>query len=388
MHYARGIFLASLVALLAPHNVSAISLPEIQTRGCGTEDPSSTLSYTHALLSWAEPLENGLQNASTVQSRLSGSGGKVIGRAAQSPLYIVDTYIHIIADNQSALPSSPDYVTDYQIRIQFEYLANSFTQASIGFRLRGYTRTINDTWARNGDDTAMKTALRRGSYSALNIYYQARLQSAPGTPGIPDGSILLGFCSLPGPGITATTPAAVYVRDGCNILSGTMPGGAVYGYGQGGSTVHEVGHWNGLLHTFQGNSCGSQAYGDYVADTPQEATSTSGCPRGKDSCPNSGVAPGYDGSDGQSSFSLLFSLSPPLLSLSLPLPFLLSLSSQFSSPLTESAGGPNPYGAQGYSGLDPINNFMDYSVDACYTGFTPGQGARMLNLWQIYRKGR
>ena len=42
--------------------------------------------------------------------------------------------------------------------------------------------------------------------------------------------------------------------------------------------------------------------GDYVDDTPQESVSTSGCPRGKDSCP-------------------------------------------------------------GIKGLDPINNFMDYSTD-------------------------
>lgn len=50
-------------------------------------------------------------------------------------------------------------------------------------------------------------------------------------------------------------------------------------------------------------------------------------------------------------------------------------------------GGPNPYGPQGYSGPDPIHNFMDYSTDACYEGFSPGQGARMLNLWRIYREG-
>ena len=30
---------------------------------------------------------------------------------------------------------------------------------------------------------------------------------------------------------------------------------------------------------------------------------------------------------------------------------------------------------------------MDYSIDECYTGFTPGQGARMLNIWEIYRQG-
>jgi hypothetical protein len=32
--------------------------------------------------------------------------------------------------------------------------------------------------------------------------------------------------------------------------------------------------------------------------------------------------------------------------------------------------------------------FMDYSTDMCYQGFTPGQGARMLNVWNIYRAGR
>jgi hypothetical protein len=66
---------------------------------------------------------------------------------------------------------------------------------------------------------------------------------------------------------------------------------------------------------------------------------------GKDTCPNSGVPSGYLGI------------------------------------------GVEPYGPQGYSGPDPIHNFMDYSTDACYEGFTPGQGARMLNIWQIYREG-
>lgn len=70
-----------------------------------------------------------------------------------------------------------------------------------------------------------------------------------------------------------------------------------------------------------------------------------GCPTGKDTCPSSGVLAGYDGV------------------------------------------GAEPYGPQGHSGPDPIHNFMDYSTDACYEGFTPGQGARMLNIWEIYREG-
>ena len=31
----------------------------------------------------------------------------------------------------------------------------------------------------------------------------------------------------------------------------------------------------------------------------------------------------------------------------------------------------------GDAGLDPIENYMDYSYDACYTEFSPGQAARM-----------
>lgn len=73
-----------------------------------------------------------------------------------------------------------------------------------------------------------------------------------------------------------------------------------------------------------------------------------GCPIGKDTCPTSGVSSiAYDGT----------------------------------------GGGPDPYGAQGYSGPDPIYNYMDYSTDACYEGFTAGQGARMLNIWEVYREG-
>ena len=145
----------------------------------------------------------------------------------------------------------------------------------------------------------MKKSLRRGTYADLNLYFQTNLSSAPYTYS--SSSTLLGYCTLPTT-ITYTAsngahyeyPSTDYATDGCNILAGSMPGSpvSVQGYDQGKTAVHEVGHWFGLLHTFQGNTCAAGDPGDYVDDTPQESVSTSGCPRGKDSCPNSkGVDP-------------------------------------------------------------------------------------------------
>jgi len=180
---------------------------------------------------------------------------------------------------------------------QMAVLNQAYRPSNITFHLNTTSYSIRDDWATDANSTTMKKALRRGTYADLNLYFQTNLSSYPYTYSA--GSTLLGYCTLPTNityaynGQTYEFPAIDYATDGCNILAGSMPHApnTVIGYDQGKTAVHEIGHWFGLLHTFQDNTCGAGDGGDYCDDTPQQSVSTSGCPTGKDSCP---LSPGLD----------------------------------------------------------------------------------------------
>ncbi|KAL8791187.1 MAG: hypothetical protein Q9213_000144 [Squamulea squamosa] len=213
--------------------------------------------------------------------------------------YTIQTYFHFVVGEDTA-SFYTSAVRDKLATAQFNALNTAYAPVGISFNLQPPTFNINTTWATNADEISMKTALREGTYSALNIYFQSNL-SAPGDYNDPS-SFLLGYCELPtqvtrttcssqGSCTTRTNPPAYYKTDGCNVLLASMPGGGMQTYDQGKTAVHEVGHWFGLLHTFQDNSCEKGSNGDYIDDTPQEMTATDGCPVGKDTCPG---LPGMD----------------------------------------------------------------------------------------------
>ena len=76
--------------------------------------------------------------------------------------------------------------------------------------------------------------------------------------------------------------------DGVVIDWRSLPGGSLRSFDRGFTGVHEIGHWFGLLHTFE-NGCA--APGDGIADTSPEAVATDGCVIDKDTCEGGGPDP-------------------------------------------------------------------------------------------------
>ncbi len=183
----------------------------------------------------------------------------------------IPVYWHVI-NNGTGIANGD--IPDSQINSQINVLNAAYQSSGWTFSLSGTDRTTNASWYTAGPgstaETQMKNALRQGTADDLNIYSNNM------------GGGLLGWATFP----------SDYGRnpklDGVVILLSSVPGGTAAPYNLGDTATHEVGHWMGLYHTFQG---GCTKRGDLVSDTPPEKSAAFGCPTGRDSCPRDGGDP-------------------------------------------------------------------------------------------------
>lgn len=222
----------------------------------------------------------------------------------------INVYFHVI--NNGTSPAQGN-ISDAMIQAQVNVLNAAFAPQGWSFVHAGTTRTTNAAWFAMSPGSLAegqaKTALRQGTAQTLNIY-----------TANPSGG-LLGWATFP------WSYQAAPKQDGVVVLFSSLPGGSAVPYNLGDTATHEVGHWMGLFHTFQG---GCTFFNDLAFDTPAEQSPASGCPVGRNTC-----TLGYQG-----------------------------------------------------IGPDPIHNFMDYTDDACMVMFTPKQDALMDGMYTRFREGK
>ena len=264
---------------------------------CGTKEPTER---EKRLIENNSRRMRELRAAADPSSALERASGSVT----------INVYFHVITNRKGA-----GNITQKMIDDQIKVLNDAFGGATGGtntpfrFQLFSVDRTQNDQWfgavIGSRAERLMKNALHKGTAKDLNFYSNGM------------GQNLLGWATFPWDYAGAPT------MDGVVCHYQTLPGGNYSPYNLGDTATHEVGHWLGLYHTFQG---GCTITNDEVVDTNAQASSTSGCPVGRDSC--------------------------------------------------QIDGANKP---------DPIENFMDYSTDSCMYLFTSGQSVRMDDKHASYR---
>lgn len=204
------------------------------------------------------------------QSGLQGRLESSRGAASASPLEI-NVVFHVLSG-----PRSEGDLSDALLQEQMSVLNDAYRSAGFHFNLSEVHRYPGSPFFSGGCFPTTEEGLRMKSELAIdparfvNIY-TCRL----------DLPYIAGYGTLPNEYPEADP------RHGVVVDYGAFPGSPAP-LSLGHTLVHELGHYLGLLHTFQG---GCAEPGDDVSDTHAEAGPAYGCLIGRDSCPQEGADP-------------------------------------------------------------------------------------------------
>jgi PKD repeat protein len=206
------------------------------------------------------------------------------------------------ADTTNTRPMFKGRAADCEVEFKLARIAPD------GSCTEGITRHYSELTVEPPGYDAVKSVVMWDYRKYLNIWIVKEIQNTT------EGRITLGYAVFPGDNNAATRDGIVMRAD----RTGTI--GIGQASDRGRTLTHEVGHWLGLYHTFQGGCRTNNNFTDRVNDTPPVEESSSGCPTNANTCSND---------------------------------------------------NPNE--------MDMVENYMDYSNGSCMNAFTEGQKTRMNN---------
>lgn len=195
-----------------------------------------------------------------------GGGGDDGGSTVTITPFNIPVAFHVITDG------STGFVSQSMLQDQINVLNAAFAASDVSFTFASVDYTDNANWFYMEPGTLAEAQAK----AALNISPETTLNFYTVQTGY------LGWATFPWN--LSSNPD----DDGVVVLYSSLPNGGATPYDEGDTGTHEVGHWLGLYHTFQG---GCSKSGDYVADTEKEKDPAFGCPIGRDSCRGGGPDP-------------------------------------------------------------------------------------------------
>lgn len=217
----------------------------------------------------------------------------------------ITSQMEILNEDYGALAGTPGAQgTDTRVRFVLA------TRDPFGQPTTGINRYSNNTWYNDGGSYWNTLAWDPDRY--MNVY-------TLGAPGGNNG--VLGYVPfIPqtgGGAVGGNSDRVVLLNDAVGRNAPLAP------YNQGRTATHEIGHFLGLYHTFDGGCGNSNCYstGDLICDTNAESSPEFNCPNNSSSCGSS----------------------------------------------------------------DPVRNYMNYSPDTCMTNFTQEQARRIRCTLEFYR---